>query len=254
MAEETATETTTPAKIEQDAVKAESAEASPSNNATTEPEEHAGIRKTPFAHPAKAAVIPPLPELSTEQRTKYNSLHNMVTGWSSLPTSSAKNAEHTEITELEQMWLSRECLLRYLRATTWDVNNAAKRLQATLVWRREYGIATKLTPDYISPENETGKQCLVGFDNAGRSCLCLSPSRQNTARSDRQIEHLVYSMERAVDVMPSGQETLALLINFAETKNGQGATIQQGRQTLYILQHHYPERLGRAFLMNCRLA
>jgi hypothetical protein len=50
--------------------------------------------------------------------------------------------------------------------------------------------------------------------------------------------------------MPAGQETLALLINFAETKAGQGATLSQGKQTLNILQNHYPERLGRALVAN----
>jgi len=56
-------------------------------------------------------------------------------------------------------------------------------------------------------------------------------------------------MERDIDIMPPGQETLALLINFAEATKGQGATIQQGRQVLNILQSHYPERLGRALLI-----
>lgn len=99
-------------------------------------------------------------------------------------------------------------------------------------------------------ENETGKQWILGYDNAGRPCHYLNPSRQNTEKSDRQIEHLVFMMERAIDLMPPGQETLALLMNFAETSRGQGATLQQGRQTMYVLQHHYPERLGKALLMN----
>ena len=79
----------------------------------------------------------------------------------------------------------------------------------------------------------------------------MNPNRQNTERSDRQLEHLVFMMELAIDLMPPGQETLALLMNFADTKSGQGASVQQGRQTLHILQNHYPERLGKAFLTNC---
>jgi hypothetical protein len=78
----------------------------------------------------------------------------------------------------------------------------------------------------------------------------MSPSKQNTPRSDRQIEHLVFMLERVVDLMVPGQETLALLINFAETKSSQGASLGQGRQTLNILQNHYPERLGRALVTN----
>lgn len=256
MAQSPVTDTAAPAKVEevqQDSPESESTKVPPSLNDSTEPDNHVGVRKTPFARPAEAAVIPSPPELSNEQTTKYNSLHNMVSGWSSLPVSSVKDAEHTDITELEQMWLSRECLLRYLRATTWDVNNAIKRLRTTLIWRREYGITSKLTSEYVSAENETGKQWLLGYDIAGRSCHYLNPSRQNTPRSDHQIEHLVFMMERAIDILPPGQESLALLMNFAETKSGQGASIQQGRQTLYILQNHYPERLGKALLTNRKL-
>jgi len=139
--------------------------------------------------------------------------------------------------------------LRYLRATTWNVAQAETRLKNTLVWRREYGLEG-FTRDYISIENATGKQLILGWDNAGRTCQYLRPSKQNTERSDRQIQHLVFMLERAIDMMPPGQENLALLINFAETKSGQGATISQGRQTLNILQNHYPERLGRALVTN----
>ena len=211
----------------------------------------AGIRKLPFARVSASTQVPPPPELSTEQTTKYNSLHNTVSSWTTIPTSASPKAPHSPITEKEQIWLTRECLLRYLRATSWNVQNAMNRVQGTLVWRREYGLE-RLTPDYISIENETGKQWILGYDNAGRPCHYLNPSRQNTERSDRQIEHLVFMLERSLDLTPPGQETLALLINFAETSKGQGATISQGKQTLNILQYHYPERLGRALCCNSK--
>jgi len=214
-----------------------------------------GVRKTPFTHPVASVSLPSAPELSTEQTTKYNSVLNTVASWTHVPTSAAKDSPQEPITEEEQEWLTRECLLRYLRATKWDVPQATNRIMATLSWRREYGITSvpgkpsKLSAEYISPENETGKQWIEGYDINGRPCHYLNPARQNTERSERQIEHLVYLMERDIDIMPPGQETLALLINFAEATKGQGATIQQGRQVLNILQSHYPERLGRALLI-----
>lgn len=108
----------------------------------------------------------------------------------------------------------------------------------------------KLTPDYISIENETGKQVIMGYDIHGRPCLYLLPSNQNTEKSERQIQHLVFMIERVIDLMGPDQETLALLVNFKETKSGQNATIGQAKQTLDILQNHYPERLGRALVIN----
>ena len=102
------------------------------------------------------------------------------------------------------------------------------------------------TADYISEENETGKQFILGYDNEGRPCLYLNPHKQNTKKSDKQIQHLVYMLERSIELMPPGQETLAILVNFKDTRKGDGATVGQGRQTINILQNHYPERLGRA--------
>lgn len=186
---------------------------------------------------------------TAEQLAKYENLLAIVSEWIEIPQTSAKDAASTPIEDHERMFLTRECLFRYLRATSWKVDQAAIRLKNTLVWRREYG-TDKLSADYVSIENETGKQVILGWDKDGRPCCYLRPSKQNTERSDRQIEHLVYMLERTIDLMPPGQEMLALLINFAETKQGQGATLAQGKQTLNILQNHYPERLGRALVTN----
>ena len=105
--------------------------------------------------------------------------------------------------------------------------------------------------DYVSPENESGKQVIVGYDKNCAPCHYLLPAKQNSARSERQIQHLVYMLERVIDLMPAGQEALALLIKFA-TGGGKGAgsgpNIAQGRQVLYILQNHYPERLEKALI------
>jgi len=208
-----------------------------------------GVIKTPLMAPLESSKPVPRPPLTAEQKTKYASLLQNVLGWTEIPESFAKGAKTSPMTDSERMFLTRECLLRYLRATTWNVSHAETRLRNTLVWRREYGLE-KLTPDYISIENATGKQVILGWDNNGRPCHYLRPSKQNTERTERQMQHLVFMLERAIDLMPPGQETLALLINFAETKSGQGATLAQGKQTLHILQNHYPERLGRALVAN----
>ncbi|EXJ84246.1 hypothetical protein A1O3_04913 [Capronia epimyces CBS 606.96] len=208
-----------------------------------------GVIRTPLAEPLETAKPAARPPLTDEQKTKYATLLKNVSTWTELPETSAKGSKRAPLTDSERIFLTRDCLLRYLRATTWHVAQAETRLKNTLIWRREYGLA-KLTRDYISIENATGKQLILGWDNSGRPCQYLRPSKQNTERSERQIQHLVFMLERAIDLMPAGQETLALLINFAETKAGQGATLSQGRQTLHILQNHYPERLGRALVAN----
>jgi len=208
----------------------------------------AGPISTPFPHPLPQYSTPqPTATLTPDQEKKYNDLLSTVSAWTEIPTTSSRWSKKEPITEEERMWLTRECLLRYLRATKWTNSQAATRLLATLTWRREYGLA-KFTSDYISPENETGKQVILGFDNDARPCLYLNPSKQNTAKSDRQLHHLVYMLERVIDLMGPGQETTALLINFNDSGSSSSVSVAQGRATLVILQGHYPERLGRALI------
>lgn len=168
--------------------------------------------------------------------------------WKEVPSSAGKGGP---IAEDEIMWLSRECLLRYLRATKWNTAEAAKRVLGTLTWRREYGV-DGFTGDFISPENETGKQIILGYDVNARPCQYLNPGRQNTEVSPRQVQHLVFMVERVIELMVPGQETLALLINFKSSKSRTSTSpgIGQGREVLNILQTHYPERLGRALIIN----
>lgn len=204
-----------------------------------------GPLKTPI--PTPTSQPPPPAKLSGEQESKYATVLAKVSTWQTLPESTAKFAKQAPITDHERMWLTRECLLRYLRATKWNTANALKRLQATLSWRREYG-ADNFTFDYISPENETGKQVILGYDNDARPCLYLNPAKQNTDMSDRQIHHLCFMLDRTIDMLPPGQENACLIINFKGAASGKIPTVGQARQVLNILQGHNPERLGMALI------
>lgn len=206
-----------------------------------------GPLKTPISKPVKSAKPPGSPKLNAEQETKYATVFASVSSWETIPATTAKNAPQAPIQDHERMWLTRECLLRYLRATKWNTANALKRLQTTLSWRREYGADT-FTADYISPENETGKQVVLGYDKEARPVLYLSPGKQNTKMSDRQIHHLCYMLDRTVDMMPPGQESACLLINFKGAASGTVPSVGQARAVLNILQGHNPERLGKALI------
>ena len=201
----------------------------------------------PFPNPSPSSEPPPQPELSSDETNKYVELLDIVKGWTEIPIKSTPNSSKEPINDQDRLFLTRDCLLRYLRATKWVVAAAAKRLSETLTWRREYGLLG-FTHDYISPENETGKQVILGYDNEARPCLYLNPSKQNTERTPRQLQHLFYNLERVIDLMGPGQESLSLLINFMDTRRGQGASIAQARETMNVLQNHYPERLGRALI------
>ncbi|EME85470.1 uncharacterized protein MYCFIDRAFT_150569 [Pseudocercospora fijiensis CIRAD86] len=204
-------------------------------------------QKTPIPRPAASSKPSTPAQLTPEQQTKYSTVLAQVSQWQAVPTSTAKGAPDAPLKDHERMFLTRECILRYLRATKWNTKDALSRLQGTLSWRREYG-ADAFTHDYISPENETGKQIQLGFDNDQRPCLYLNPGRQNTKMSDRQIHHLSYMVDRTIDMMPPGVETNCLIINFKDSKAGNIPSVAQARAVLNILQTHNPERLGKALI------
>ncbi|KAH8898544.1 cral trio domain-containing protein [Thozetella sp. PMI_491] len=198
---------------------------------------------TPTSKPVQAAALTP------DQQQKYDWVLEQVKAWTEVPSAKDKAGP---ITDKERFWLTRECLLRYLRATKWHQKDAVKRILETLTWRRDYGTDEVLTAEHISPENETGKQIIVGYDNQAHPCHYLNPGRQNTDPSPRQVQHLVYMLERVIDLMPPNQEKLALLINFksSKTRTNTAPGIGLAREVLNILQTHYPERLGKALIIN----
>ncbi|KAK0751937.1 CRAL-TRIO domain-containing protein [Schizothecium vesticola] len=211
-------------------------------------EKAAGPLKLPIAFPTADSHAKEPVALTEEQQKKYDWLLDEVKAIVEIPSTKGKAGP---LTDLEKEWLTKECLLRYLRATKWHEKEAEKRLLKTLTWRREYGV-DDLAADHISPENETGKQVILGYDKEGRVCHYLNPGRQNTAASPRQVQHLVYMVERVIDLMPAQQEMLSLMIDFkpSKTRSNTSPGIAQAREVLDILQNHYPERLGRALIIN----
>ena len=218
----------------------------------------------PFSTPSSESHIPSEPELTQEQKDKYLHVLNHFQQSDLKIAISEETHKHKqktkELTVGEKSWITRECILRYLRATKWHESEAIDRIELTLSWRREFGISepfdneNKVNGELVSEENETGKEVILGYDNDSRPCLYLKPGRQNTKTSERQVQHLVYMLERVIDYMPAGQDSLALLIDFKAhpvgTQLGKIPPVGIGRQVLHILQTHYPERLGKALLTN----
>jgi hypothetical protein len=116
------------------------------------------------------------------------------------------DTENGEFMDVEKFWLSRECILRFLRATKWKVQDAIQRLEVTLKWRREFGIYDLVTADLVEPEAVTGKEILFGYDITGKPALYMIPSRQNTTEATRQIQYVFWMLERAIDLMEPGVE------------------------------------------------
>mmetsp|Transcript_26813 Transcript_26813/g.57795 ORF Transcript_26813/g.57795 Transcript_26813/m.57795 type:complete len:260 (-) Transcript_26813:62-841(-) len=142
---------------------------------------------------------------------------------------------------------------RYLRARNFNVPKASKMLHETLEWRRSFGLAAMGEwKDIIAVENATGKLYVRGFDLQGRPLLYMKPVRENTRDHEGQIKHLVYNMERAVAAMDAGgqgQTKLNIIIDFDGYSSANSAPLKTSKETLAILQNHYPERLHCAYCL-----
>ncbi|PVF96100.1 CRAL/TRIO domain-containing protein [Serendipita vermifera] len=150
----------------------------------------------------------------------------------------------------ESQWLADPaCAERYMRAAKWKLDDAKKRIAGTLAWRREYK-PDLIPPEEVRIESETGKIILNGFDINGRPIITMHPGRENTKPSDRQLRHLVYVLERAIDLMPTGQDSLVIIVDYRSTTLRTNPSISVAAKVLTILQNHYPERLGRAIVVN----
>jgi polyribonucleotide 5'-hydroxyl-kinase len=87
-------------------------------------------------------------------------------------------------------------------------------------------------------------------DKEGRPVVLMRPRNEDvfTGDPEERIKWLVYTLEqasrRADQTSPDGKMTW--LIDFVGNTRKNSPPISVSMRTLYILQHHYPERLGRA--------
>lgn len=220
---------------------------------------------TPFEHPINPTKAPVF-DLSEEEQAKYDQVLQHFEEYITheIPVNDDANAPTHALTDEELAWLSKECFLRYLRATKWKVSAAIKRIEETIAWRRTFGVVEieghtdpkkKITADLVEHENVTGKNLIVGYDNDNRPCLYLRNGYQNTSASIKQVQHLVFMLERVIQFMPAGQDTLALLIDFKAAPahmnlSSKFPSLSISKQVLHILQNHYPERLGKGLFTN----
>lgn len=244
----------------------------------------------PIEHPDPSSTPAPLRVLTTEQEEKVNkliehfnspnfSLPLLLKDWKPKAVSTLSKlgsmfsskpvevevveVEKQELNELEKMYLSREAFIRVLRSRQFDYDASLKRLEETIVWRRDFGVENLLSEEKLKNiriEGESGKEIVCGFDLAGRPVLYMHPSRQNTLPNEAQIDFVVFCLERALDLAPAtnpATDTLALCIDFGSNIAGtkpQATPMGTAQKVLNILQTYYCERLAKAVCVNIPFA
>jgi len=173
------------------------------------------------------------PVISEEQREKINEVRRLVGTFPDKLSTFSSDAS----------------ISRYLRAQNWNVKKATKLLKETLKWRLEYK-PEAIKWEEVAREAETGKMYRSNYaDKHGRSVIVMRPSRQNSKSIPEQMRYLLYCMENAILNLPEKQEEMVWLIDF-NGFNLSSISLKLARETAYVLEVYYPERLGLAIIYN----
>ena len=143
-----------------------------------------------------------------------------------------------------QAWLTDITILRYLRARSWDLNRAEEMLRATLVWRESVK-PEEIRWEAIEGEAKTGKLFNMELqDREGRHVLVMRPANENTSSHEGQIKNLIYMMETTCFQADEDESVqITILQDFVGYSLRNAPPMKTTRETLGILQNHYPERL-----------
>ncbi|PAN26725.1 hypothetical protein PAHAL_5G033700 [Panicum hallii] len=142
-------------------------------------------------------------------------------------------------------------LRRFLRARDHNVDKAAAMFLKFLQWRRE------VAPDGFVPEEQVRRElaqdkvCMGGVDRTGRPFLVGFPARHYSANRDMAEfkSFVVYFFDKICARIPRGQEKFLCVVDL----KGWGYSncdIRAYIAAIEIMQNYYPERLGKALMIN----
>ncbi|KXZ53519.1 hypothetical protein GPECTOR_7g969 [Gonium pectorale] len=120
-------------------------------------------------------------------------------------------------------------------------------LKATLDWRLEYK-PHLIKWEEVQAESTTGKQYVYHtVDKAGRPIVMMRPRNQNTKDTEKQIRHLIYTLEVASrQADKSGVGKFTWLLDFDGYTMSNAPPLRVSMHCNSVLANHYPERLGLA--------
>jgi len=180
---------------------------------------------------------------------KFNPRENLTVEQTETLNEFIQKLENEGLTPKERKFCDEACLLRYLRARDWDIKKANKLLRDTLEWHEEYK-PELITAEDLKEEASTGKMYRRGFDKMNRPVIFMNPGKENSTDYVRNVKLLVYTLERAIDSMTDGVETMTWIIDFNGYSRKNTLPYSVCMEVLGILSNHFPERLGACFFVD----
>ncbi|KAF7829681.1 random slug protein 5-like [Senna tora] len=103
----------------------------------------------------------------------------------------------------------------------------------------------------VAKQAETGIMYRASFhDRQGRTVLVMKPGMPRKSSMEDGIRLQVYLTENAVLNFPEGQQQMTWLVDFSEFSLTKSVSTKLAKQSIHILQSHYPDRLAMAIVYN----
>eukprot|EP00049_Salpingoeca_infusionum_P014399 m.269027 g.269027 ORF g.269027 m.269027 type:complete len:396 (-) comp15664_c0_seq4:3295-4482(-) len=156
-----------------------------------------------------------------------------------------------DLTAKQKLYVNDFCLIRYLRARDWHVDQAEKLLLGSLEWRLEVD-PDAIHIDTIAREQQTAKIYLNGTDREGRPAIYQKPRYQNTTNYDEQVQQSIYTLERSVNSMDASRGVTQhhLITDFKGYSMFNAPPMHVTKRVLSVLMDRYPERLAACFFVD----
>jgi len=142
-------------------------------------------------------------------------------------------------------------LRRFLRARDHNVDKAAAMVLKYLKWRREVAPDGFVPEERVRRELAQDKACMGGVDRSGRPILVGFMARHFSA--DRDLAEfkcfVAYFFDKICARIPRGQEKFLAIVDV----KGWGyanCDVRAYIAAIEIMQNYYPERLGKALMIN----
>lgn len=157
--------------------------------------------------------------------------------------------EEEGLTPKDRKFCDENCLVRYLKARDFELTKAHKLLRGTLQWRNAFKV-DQIAAEHLTEQACTGKLFRRGHDTFGRPVVYMTPKHENSKDYDKNLQLLVYTIERCVESMGEDVQQMVWVIDFNGFSLTNSPPISVALATLNILSNHYPERLGTALLVD----
>ncbi|XP_052207005.1 uncharacterized protein LOC127811305 [Diospyros lotus] len=150
----------------------------------------------------------------------------------------------------QEKFCNKACVERFLKSKGDNVKKAAKQLRACLSWRDSIAI-DHLMADEFSSELAEGSAYVAGLDDESRPVMILRMKRDYQKFHSQKLftRLLVFTLEVAIQTMPSDAEQFVLLIDASFYRSASAFT-NMLVGTLKTIAEYYPGRLYRAFVID----